>query len=287
MKANTTNKTNKATKRGERCIPYEEMRRLMHTYGSIKCLRKRQNPAGEKTKINSIKRKFYRWFPDLEERFAKDENGHYQPKQGHEFEMLYREEMRTRDGESLSKKRVSCREKKCGSIDGKTKRNTNQPISPSSTATDCRRVSLAPADVAPDGTLSSPFNLNEGAKIIGMDITLDFDHDRGLSSSIVTDTEPADCSFVAEEGIFDYVDLNFYGPAEPMPKFPDRQCSSCSSGSEEASTDLKSSDNRSHPSLDDLLNKSMEECCEEILGSSGSLDDNDSVSGYLFDMISG
>lgn len=97
-------------------VPFDEMRRLMEVYGSTKCLRKRQTPLGSNgtrnaaVKIDSVKRKFYRWFPDLDERFERDkETGLYEPKFGHEFELKYREEMRKKDGESLTSKRARCR----------------------------------------------------------------------------------------------------------------------------------------------------------------------------------
>ena len=50
-------------------------------------------------------RKFYRWFPDFEERFEKTSEGRYQPKHGHEHEMSYREEMRKQDQQILVQKR--------------------------------------------------------------------------------------------------------------------------------------------------------------------------------------
>mmetsp|Transcript_4592 Transcript_4592/g.9904 ORF Transcript_4592/g.9904 Transcript_4592/m.9904 type:complete len:365 (+) Transcript_4592:143-1237(+) len=92
-------------------VPFEEMCRLMKVYGSTKCLRKRNSPDGGAgcTRAESIKRKFYRWFPDLDERFEKDSQGFYRPKSGHEFEMHYRQEMRKKEGESLNKKRAQKR----------------------------------------------------------------------------------------------------------------------------------------------------------------------------------
>lgn len=102
----------KKPKKVDRGIPFEEMRRLMEVYGSTKCLRKRAPPAGsDVAKIDSVKRKFYRWFPDLEERFVKDAGGYWRPKIGHERELRYREDMRRRDGEDLTRKRASCRKR--------------------------------------------------------------------------------------------------------------------------------------------------------------------------------
>ncbi len=50
-------------------------------------------------------RRFYRWFPNFEERFVKDETGHYQPIHGHEYEMKYRQEMRNKSVEDVTAKR--------------------------------------------------------------------------------------------------------------------------------------------------------------------------------------
>ena len=50
-------------------IPFEEMQRLMRVYGPIKCLRNRTpKESGKDLKQDSIKRKFYRWFPDFDSR---------------------------------------------------------------------------------------------------------------------------------------------------------------------------------------------------------------------------
>ena len=56
--------------RNDRGVSFDEMRRLMRVYGPIKCLRKRQSAKGgeDNTKADSVKRKFYRWFPDLDDR---------------------------------------------------------------------------------------------------------------------------------------------------------------------------------------------------------------------------
>jgi len=94
-------------------ISFDEMKRLMRVYGSLKCLRNRTpKDSGKTVKLESIKRKFYRWFPDFEERFEKTPEGWYQPKIGHEHEMRYREEMRRQDQQILVKKRNSRRESK-------------------------------------------------------------------------------------------------------------------------------------------------------------------------------
>ena len=91
-------------------VPFDEMKRLMRVYGSLKCLRNRLPvDAGKAAKAESIKRKFYRWFPDLEERFVRTEDGWYRPKAGHEEEMQYREAMRRGDQDCLVKKRSAKR----------------------------------------------------------------------------------------------------------------------------------------------------------------------------------
>lgn len=90
-----------------------EMKRLMRVYGSLKCLRNRTPKDPDKAaKVESVKRKFYRWFPDLDQRFERTEEGWYQPKAGHEEEMAYRERMRKSDQEKLVKKRVTKRASK-------------------------------------------------------------------------------------------------------------------------------------------------------------------------------
>jgi hypothetical protein len=91
-------------------VPFDEMKRLMRVYGSLKCLRNRlPADAGKQAKAESIKRKFYRWFPDLEERFVRTEDGWYRPKAGHEEEIQYREAMRRGDQDCLVKKRSAKR----------------------------------------------------------------------------------------------------------------------------------------------------------------------------------
>ncbi|KAL3800656.1 hypothetical protein HJC23_006118 [Cyclotella cryptica] len=95
-------------------VPFEEMQRLMAEYGPIKTPRKRkikdvssdENGTGGTAKMESIKRKFYRWFPDFEERFVKNPDGFtYRPKAGHDKEVAYRVAMRNMDQEILVHKR--------------------------------------------------------------------------------------------------------------------------------------------------------------------------------------
>jgi hypothetical protein len=95
-------------------VSFDEMKRLMRVYGPIKCLRNRRNSQtrpGAITKDTSIKRKFYRWFPDFNERFELTPEGWFLPKFGHEYEMKYREAMRMSDQKVLVKKRCA---KRCG-----------------------------------------------------------------------------------------------------------------------------------------------------------------------------
>ena len=83
-------------------------------------------------KADSVKRKFYRWFPDLDERFERDRDGFYRPKSGHEVEMQYREKMRMKDGQLLNKKRVTGRKQKnsCSEIKDVSSCATITPVSP-------------------------------------------------------------------------------------------------------------------------------------------------------------
>ena len=100
----------------------DEMCRLMRVYGSLKCLRNRTTTKAKNNnnvdecsisiKIDSTKRKFYRWFPDLDERFVRNsETGCYEPKAGHVNEMAYRESMRMSDQNKLVMKRLNGRSK--------------------------------------------------------------------------------------------------------------------------------------------------------------------------------
>ena len=66
-----------------------------------------QEDSGKATKILSVKRKFYRWFPDFHDRFARQSGGWYKPLIGHEEEMSYREELRKKDQQVLAAKRLA------------------------------------------------------------------------------------------------------------------------------------------------------------------------------------
>ncbi|EED96321.1 predicted protein [Thalassiosira pseudonana CCMP1335] len=89
-------------------VSHDEMVRLMRVYGPVKCLRNR-TPKEKALKADSIRRKFYRWFPEFGDRFEKTVEGWYKPKIGHTEEIEYREEMRKLDQQVLAKKRLASR----------------------------------------------------------------------------------------------------------------------------------------------------------------------------------
>ena len=103
-------------------IPIDEMERLMRVYGSLKCFRDRTPLTSDPTtkiQVASVRRKFYRWFPDLDERFEWTKEGCFIPKAGHEEEIQYREAMRKGDQDCLVRKRNTRR--------SSTKRNAAAP----------------------------------------------------------------------------------------------------------------------------------------------------------------
>ncbi|KAL9189380.1 hypothetical protein ACHAXT_009055 [Thalassiosira profunda] len=240
-------------KRADRRVPLEEMRRLMAVYGSLKCLRKRRAAPGSPAacdvplKADSLKRKFYRWFPDLDARFSRDRTGFYTPKHGHEAEIRYREEMRAKDGEALAQKRARCRKgvKRGGGVKVERVPLKNAP----------KKKVLARAVTMEAGMPMPPLPA----------IRLEVEDPDSFSSD---GEEVVDRSFVAERNIFDDVEKTFFTPPPLMEV-------SSGSSSEEAREEEESS-------IEEVLGKSIEECCEEILGSDN---DGDSVSGMLFDMI--
>ena len=114
-KKGTRSKTKKGSKK---VVPYEEMERLMNVYGALKAVRNRgakpsknEGDGSQVVKRDSIKRKFYRWFPDLEERFYRTEKDQYLPINGHEQEVKYRKEMREKSSESVTQKRARANQK--------------------------------------------------------------------------------------------------------------------------------------------------------------------------------
>jgi len=93
-------------------VSYDEMKRLMRVYGPTKCVRSRSpKESANCAKILSVKRKFYRWFPDFHERFGLAPGGWYKPKIGHEREVEYREGLRKKDQVILVAKRNARRKK--------------------------------------------------------------------------------------------------------------------------------------------------------------------------------
>lgn len=243
-------KSTKRVKRTDRGVAFEEMIRLMRIYGSVKCLRKRQNSdEGEiftKTRIESVKRKFYRWFPDLDERFTKDEHGMYWPNCGHEDEIRYREEMRKKDGEIIVTKRVTCRRDRHGTSQRKTKKN----------------IPNSNVDASPESVASGTnFMLNGNSAPID-------------SFSASVNIDPIECSFLLEHGILDDFDSSCFGS-------PAAVSSSCSSSTNELDSTTSSSSWEIDAPL--FFGGTRDESVvsyDRILSS-----DDDSVSGYLFDLV--
>jgi len=283
--------------RNDRGVPFEEMRRLMRVYGPIKCLRKRQSAKGgdDNAKVDSVKRKFYRWFPDLDDRFEKDKEGKYQPKFGHDHELRYREEKRTKDGETLAKKRTRCRKerqdrekillmKRAVSIDSASEeqRTNISSDTPSPLVETTAHVSPLSHIGAPSFLLSDSDRLSsddDDNKDEGLGIKLEFDHDPMASANITADTEPLDLEFVAEQGIFDDVESDFFGsPGQSSQELLSdkslRELSSCvSSSSEEQDSSNSSLGTDDTPdSFEDIIGTSLDDlqCCEELLGSDDS-----------------
>ncbi|KAL7539178.1 hypothetical protein ACHAWF_006325 [Thalassiosira exigua] len=248
-------------RRHDRNMPICEMRRLMDVYGPIKCLRKRHsakgkggkgNGAGEKdaaavAKDDSIKRKFYRWFPDLDDRFEKNEAGLYAPKFGHDEEVRYRKEMRTMDGKTLAKKRN----------DRRQRRVTDRDVGRMSRS-DLEFVMDAPTSFAPDDVPSvgrPQVSPEQGRGCAEREVFLEFD---GGSDQLAEGA-----SFVPEGGIFDDVEESFYGT-------PPRECpsvavstSSRSSSEDRGSSSSSCSWEHELPPLKDVLADPMGGCCFE------------------------
>ena len=90
-------------------VSFEEMNRLMRIYGPIKCLRNRSaKESGKTVKPESIRRKFYRWFPDFTERFKKTPDGWFKPRAGYHQEVQYRQELRKKDKLIIMAKKKIC-----------------------------------------------------------------------------------------------------------------------------------------------------------------------------------
>ena len=79
-------------------VTFDEMNRLMKVYGPIKYLRTNlSRPSSKVPKPESVKRRFYRWFPDFSNRFVKDSEGWWVPKAGHYEEIEHRKDLRMKD----------------------------------------------------------------------------------------------------------------------------------------------------------------------------------------------
>ena len=92
----------------QQSVPLEEMQRLMKEYGPI--IVSRNYKPKDDLQTESLKRKFYRWFPDLEERFVASPDGlTYTPKAGHDEEVAYRSAMRKKSQKLLVQNRNNSR----------------------------------------------------------------------------------------------------------------------------------------------------------------------------------
>lgn len=196
-KKGTCSKVKKVIKK---VVPYEEMERLMNVYGALKAVRNRGAKPNKKegegdscqvVKRESIKRKFYRWFPDLDERFYRTENDQYQPIHGHEQEVKYRREMREKSFESVAKKRARANQKNnyLKKERGELPRG-DQPL---------------PELAGSSGTLLIPSPPSR---------QVTFDAEDIISSLVSEDEDESstiDNSFLASGSIFDEVNKEFYG----------------------------------------------------------------------------
>jgi hypothetical protein len=101
-------KTKRKYRTKDQSVPLKEMQRLMKEYGPIVVPRNFKPPDDVQTE--SLKRKFYRWFPDLEERFVASADGlTYTPKAGHYEEVAYRCAMRKKSQRALVQNRNNSR----------------------------------------------------------------------------------------------------------------------------------------------------------------------------------
>ena len=217
-------------KRGKKTsVSFPEMRRLMKTYGSIKCLRNHDNVNA---KEDSIRRKFYRWFPDLDERFERDDEGIYYPKLGHEMEIIYRGKMRKLDGQILSKKRTGSRKEHSlnPSNESKRKKASNNPSKENASKRKSRNalilarayqagviVDTSDAGASPAPVLSA--QMGQIDREIDAFIARNFPDDPQESAPVMSDFEPADISFL------DYFETSFFSPI--IQECPSSQTQAC------------------------------------------------------------
>ncbi|KAL3808675.1 hypothetical protein ACHAXA_009228 [Cyclostephanos tholiformis] len=214
----SVSKDTSGVKRGKKAtVSFPEMLRLMKTYGSIKCLRNHQKKGDNiNAKEDSIRRKFYRWFPDLDERFERDEKGIYHPKAGHEFEIIYRGKLRKMDGEILSMKRTGSRKEH--SLNPSNKPSKEKVLKGTSKkALIMARVQQAGIIVDASDGGSSPIPVLSAQSDLEDDemdafITRNFPYNPQESAAIISDIEPVDTSFVAAKEIFDDVETIFFSP---------------------------------------------------------------------------
>ena len=217
--ATTYAKTPAPTRRADRRGAIAEMRRLMAVYGPTKCLRKGPSTNALPLKADSAKRKFYRWFPDLDERFVRDAAGRYAPKAGHEAEIRYREEMRAKDGEALAKKRSRCRKRRQEGGESVAKKAKVEVDEVASAPMPSIEPALVSHVVSSDESSCSSASYDED--LFGS----------AKSSAVAEDTEPPlDLSFLD-----DVIAPSSYGVA--------------SSWESDAS------------SIDEILDRSLEQCC--------------------------
>lgn len=238
-------KQRKLRKRGKKAmVSFPEMIRLMNVYGSVKCLRDHNKNTTETASDDSIRRKFYRWFPDLEERFERDDNGTYHPRLGHEFEVNYREHMRKLDGEILSAKRT-----------GSRKENLLLTIQAKGVKCSKGAIHHTPAREAGIVTVSSDdwdeaasISTDQDEDIIAMINGYDLEESADINMD-----DPLDMFFIAKKGIFDEVETCFFSPTRSP--IPDRL--------ELNSGNLISPviDSR-NPFIEDTLDKAIMECCD-------------------------
>jgi hypothetical protein len=256
-------------RRGKKAsVSFSDMLRLMNTYGSIKCLRNHQKNAGgiNNTKDDSVRRKFYRWFPDLDERFKRDHEGTYHPKYGHEFEINYRERMRKLDGELLAAKRTGSRkEHLLNPRKAKLVPSTKKAL----ILARARQAGVIPVksdDVATPTPIFSSLSAQESDEMVAL-IPHTFHDSPQESAAITSDIEPVDMSFIAERGIFDDVETSFFSPT--IQDGPSSRMQACSPAPEKVGSirthqiSPMNDTNYDSPFIDDILDKSIEECCDQ------------------------
>jgi hypothetical protein len=241
-------------KRGKKStVAFSEMLRLMNTYGSVKCLRNHHKKKGDdinNAKDDSVRRKFYRWFPDLDERFERNHEGLYHPKLGHELEVDYRERMRKLDGEVLAAKRTGSRkEHLLNPKRPKESHKGSKQVKKMILDRACRAsiLTVTSNDGASPTPVLSALPAQEKDDMVASTL-LNFHENLQESAAIISDIEPLELSFIAEEGIFDDVETSFFSstsqecpssrlcPCSPTPEngiFDDVETSFFSSTSQE------------------------------------------------------